>query len=115
MYMRTGSVVRPNSLSTDGERRGSGLGGGDVVGGAMAFRCCRSLDVVIGCRSRAPEMPMSLIIRTMSSICSGSDDPGGQVIVDLGVGQEALLLALGDQGLQTRLLGHGVVHQAPCM
>ena len=48
-------------------------------------------------------MPMSLIMLTMSSICSGSTISLGQVIVDLGVGQVALLLAARDQQLQLRL------------
>jgi hypothetical protein len=58
---------------------------------------------------------MSLIIWMMSSTWSGSENIVGQVVVDLGVGQVALFLSFGNQGLQTRLLGHGVVHQAPCM
>ena len=47
---------------------------------------------------------MSLIMRTMSSICSGSTIESGQMIVDLGIGQEALFFAFGDQVFDARLL-----------
>ena len=46
---------------------------------------------------------MSLIMLTISSICSGSTISLGQVIVDLDVGQKALLLAARNQQLQLRL------------
>ena len=59
-------------------------------------------------------MPMSLIMRMMSSIWSGSEMSSGRWSLTSGIGQEALFLALGDQLFQTRLLvfglgGHGVL------
>ena len=48
-------------------------------------------------------MPMSLIMLTMSSICSGSTISRRQVIVHLRVGQKALFLAARDQQLELRL------------
>jgi hypothetical protein len=94
-----------------GKGRG-GLGGGDVVGGAIAFR--EQELIRIGC----------LFEHLDAHVVDHLDDVFdlvrignivGQVVVDLGVGQVALFLSFGNQGLQTRLLGHGVVHQAPCM
>jgi hypothetical protein len=72
-----------------GQRRGGFLGG-LVVGGD----CRVSLRLVsVSVRVSCTEMPMSLIMLTMSSICSGSTMSVGQVVVDLRIGQEALLLA----------------------
>ncbi len=74
MYMRTGSVVRPNSAST-------------VVASAAAASSAASSSATTGSRISSASasgafsytgMPMSLIICTMSSICSGSTISDGR-------------------------------------
>ncbi len=67
MYMRTGSVVRPNSAST-------------VASAAAASSAASSSATTGSVSSSASDsgafsytgMPMSLIMLTISSICSGS-------------------------------------------
>jgi hypothetical protein len=68
MYMRTGSVVRPNSLSTVAMAlAASSAASSSVATGASDSR----IDSVSGAFSYTV-IPMSLIMLTMSSICSGS-------------------------------------------
>ena len=68
MYMRTGSVVRPNSASR-------------LARAAVASSTASSSGAAVASVSRSDSasgafsytgMPMSLIMLTMSSICSGS-------------------------------------------
>ena len=54
-------------------------------------------------------MPMSLIMRDDVFDLLGVDDVVGQVVVDLGVGEVAALLAEHDQVLQARAAGLGVL------
>ena len=99
MYMRTGSVVRPNSASSAASAAAASSAASSSVG---ADGSGSSSDSASGAFSYTG-MPMSLIMLTMSSICSGSTMSLRQVIVDLGVGQVALFLAARDQQLQLRL------------
>ena len=99
MYMRTGSVVRPNSASTRRER-GGGFLGGFFVGRRRSSRSEQRLGV------------RCLLVHRDAHVVDHVDDVfdllriddlGRQVIVDLDVGQVALLLAARDQQLQLRL------------
>jgi hypothetical protein len=106
MYMRTGSVVRPNSESTvdracsasaSAARRrhlGRGFGHQQVLGGG---RLVEDLDahVVEGADDRLDLLGVHHVV--------------GQVVVDLGVGEEAAFLAQRDQVLQARATGSKVV------
>ena len=74
MYMRTGSVVRPNSLSM-------------VASAAAASSVSSSSALTVDPMSRSASasggtsctaIPISLIIEMMSSICSGSTMPSGR-------------------------------------
>jgi hypothetical protein len=107
MYMRTGSVVRPNSESTGGK---GGLG--------------LLLDVVVGAwppAGRADEQ-LFLVGRLVVDLDAhvaergddrldllGVDQVVGQVVVDLRVGEEAAFLAELDQVLEARAPGLGVL------
>ena len=104
MYMRTGSVVRPSSASSAASAAAassiasSSAGATGSVGEQrLGVRCLlvhRNAHVV----DRVDDVFDLLRI----------DDLGGQVIVDLRVGEVALLLAARDQQLQLRLalVGH---------
>jgi hypothetical protein len=99
MYMRTGSVVRPNSASTVVASACGGFFGGFLVGDdglahqqRLGVRCLfvhRNAHVVDHLHD------VFDLLRI--------DDLGRQVVVDLGVGEEALFLAARDQQLELRL------------
>ena len=104
MYMRTGSVVRPSSASS----------------AASAAAASSIASSSAGARRLAGEQRLGircLLVHRDAHVVDGVDDVfdllriddlGRQVIVHLGVGQVALLLAARDQQLQLRLavLGH---------
>ena len=106
MYMRTGSVVRPSSASS-----------------AASAAAASSMRLVVGRRARLARQ-QRLVVRCLfvhrdAHVVDGVDDAfdllriddlGGQVIIDLRVGQVALLLAARDQQLELRLavLGQAV-------
>src|SRR5213595_3180775 len=103
MYMRTGSVVRPSSASS-------------AASAAAASSMASSSAGAEGCREQRLGVRRLLEHRD-AHVVDGVDDVfdllriddfRGQVIVDLGVRQVALLLAARDQELQLRLpvLGH---------
>jgi hypothetical protein len=73
MYMRTGSVVRPNSLSTDA----SAAAAASAASSSATAESLLSVSISAGAVS-CTMIPMSLIMRTMSSICSGSMMPSGR-------------------------------------
>ena len=106
MYMRTGSVVRPNSESTRGQRR---------------FGCF--LDVVVGGRGgrrfgHQQRFGVRRLVVDLDAHVVDHGDDGldllgvehvvGQVVVDLGVGEVAALLAEHDQVLQARAARLGI-------
>ena len=68
MYMRTGSVVRPNSASTVASAAAASSAASSSFETALSES---SNDSASGAFSYTV-MPMSLIMLTMSSICSGS-------------------------------------------
>ena len=98
--MRTGSVVRPNSASTR-RQRGGGFFGGVFVGdrrrriGHQQRFGIRRLFVHLDAHVVDHADDVFDLLRI--------DDVVGQVIVDLGVGQVAVLLAERDQVLQARV------------
>ena len=104
MYMRTGSVVRPMSLST-------------AARAAAAFFRCGFVGIRLASNRASASavsntlIPMSLIMRMMSSTLRIGNILR-QVVVDLRVSQVSLLTASGDQLFQTRLLlrfsGHNI-------
>ncbi len=73
MYMRTGSVVRPNSESTLASAAAAASAASSSET-AESLRVESSSAGAVSCTS----IPMSLIMRTMSSICSGSTMPSGR-------------------------------------
>ncbi len=73
MYMRTGSVVRPNSESAIA----SAAAASSTASSSGAEASVSSSDSASGAFSYTV-MPMSLIVLTMSSICSGSTISGGR-------------------------------------
>ncbi len=74
MYIRTGSVVRPNSLSS--EASAAAASSAASSSGSVSVSDRISADSV-GADS-CTLIPMSLIMRMMSSICSGSEMSSGR-------------------------------------
>jgi hypothetical protein len=74
MYMRTGSVVRPNSLSTEASAAAASSAASSSVETLLSERISVSLSGACSCTV----IPMSLIMAMMSSICSGSTMVSGR-------------------------------------
>ncbi len=100
MYLRTGSVVRPISVSGE---RGRGLLGRRVVVGVGGRPVVQYQ--LIGIRCLFVHLDAHVIDHVDDVFdLFRVDDVIGQMIVDLGIGQETLFLALGDQILELGLL-----------
>ena len=93
MYMRTGSVVRPNSASTVvGEGRGGFLGRFLVGHDRFAQQQRLGIRCLLVHRDAHVVDHLHDVFDLLRI-----DDLGGQVVVDLGVRQEALFLAATDR------------------
>ena len=92
MYMRTGSVVRPNSLSSDASAAAASSAASSSGSVSVSDRYRRSVrrafvDLDAHVVDHADDVFDLLRV----------DDALGQVVVDLGIGQKPLFLALGNQ------------------
>ena len=107
MYMRTGSVVRPNSESTV-----------DSAASACSSTSSSGCGHRLGVGGDEQRLLVGrLVVDLDAHVAEGGDDGFdllgidqivGQVVVDLGVGEEAALLAELDQVLETRAARLGV-------
>ena len=105
MYMRTGSVVRPNSLSTVDRAASASSSASSSVAAVGVVLFSSSVSASGVCSYTAT--PMSLSIDDHDFQRLGIDQLLGQVVGDFGVRQVAARLAQRDQRLQAlAALGH---------
>ena len=111
MYIRTGSVVRPNSASR-GRERGGRLFGRVLVGVDLGLHH----QQIVGIRGNFVHRDPHVVDHAYDVFdLLRIDNALRKVIVDLGVGEVSLLLALGDEELEAGLLVveiHDVLHCA---
>ena len=105
MYMRTGSVVRPNSESTVETAASASSSTSSARHGRRRFRHQQR----IGIRRLVVHLDAHVADHGDHALdLLGVQHVVGQMVVDLGVGEVAALLAEHDQGLQAALARFGV-------